>query len=212
MDRAYTLRETEFLGMPLFEVYYPQNSARLEPQSGPITSLIVHHSGSQDYTIEKLIDFHMGKLEMGAIGYHFLINPEGQLLYTRDIQWKGAHAYPNTGKVGIGFLRSFDRKEPNARERDTFKKFVERFCGALNVPLRGHNQDQVQELYQRYPFISEHPELLRDLFFPSSPQQFNRNKSSLQRLGEEPLFYEAVDRLKTCPGINFYGSELMPHA
>ncbi len=209
MGRLYTLRETEVQGLPLLEVHYPQDLNNLELCDGPFKRVVVHHAGSKDYSIDELIYLHVHKKEMAAIGYHFLIGPQGELYYTRDTRFKGAHAYPNTGKLGIGFLRSFEQQSPNRSEIATFNRFVQ-VLGLAQLPIVGHNQDQVLELVKQYGFITDYPAILRVVWQPGSASHFEQAKEQLRNLFKEQKYQDEVAKLKTCPGVHGL-AELMQH-
>ncbi len=196
---------------PILGLRYPINPAILEAAPCPYERVVVHHAGSQDYTIEGLIDLHMRKLGMGAIGYHFLIDSEGQIMYSRDLRFKGAHAYPNTGKIGIGFLRSFSTKEPNEKEMTALRTLTRKLKGDENrMPVLGHNQDQVLELVSTYESIAQYSELLDRIILPHSAVDFERAKAELHQVAETIEFrgsvelHQLITKLKTCPGIGAY--------
>ncbi|MEK6948447.1 MAG: peptidoglycan recognition family protein [Nanoarchaeota archaeon] len=121
MNNNNKLEEIEFLGLRMLKPDYSLRLDRLEENKEPYNKAIIHHSGSKDHTFEELVSLHLDRERMGAVGYHFVIDQEGNIYYTRDLKFKGAHAYPNTGKVGIGFLSSFDLKEPNKYEREALE-------------------------------------------------------------------------------------------
>lgn len=209
MEPSYTLQEAEVLGLSMSRVNYPQDLSKLEPHRGFYTRLVVHHGGSRDYTLRELIDLHMRKEGMGAIGYHFIIDPAGELLQVRDLQFKGAHAYPNSGKLGLGFLRSFDSRGPNTRERATFQQFTARLHEQSDIHILGHNQDQLLELAARYRFVTDYPEIAKRIWTPTSKDDFQRAKEDLLKLSQDLLFMDFVIKLKTCPGI--YGIKELLH-
>ncbi len=209
MNKTCAFQETEFHGWPLLKINYPQDVSRLEPHPQPYRRIVVHHAGSVDYTIEDLIGLHREKLGWGAIGYHFLIGSAGELYYARDLRFKGAHAYPNTGKIGISFLRSFEEKEPNERELATWTTFTKHLTEQLPIPVVGHNQDQFLELSKRYGLVADYPELAQRLLIPKSREDFEQAKQQLHRLHDTFEYHQLITKLKTCPGIGFY--RRMPH-
>ena len=212
MMASLSLPDLKTEDVPFLTIEYPLNVALLEPNSSPYERMVVHHAGSRDYSVEDLIDLHMRKLGMGAIGYHFLIDSEGQILYSRDLRFKGAHAYPNTGKIGIGFLRSFSITEPNERETNALRTLTEILTkgNGSRMPVVGHNQNQVLELLSEYESIAHYPELLQRILLPNSAEDFERAKTELHRVGENIEVNGAVElhqfitKLKTCPGIGAY--------
>lgn len=204
MSRDYTLKETGFEGMPIFELHYDLDYEKLELEKEPFKRIVIHHTGSKDYSISDLIEYHMDKLKMGAIGYHFVIDSQGTTFYTRDLRIKGAHAFPNSGKIGIGFLRSFDKVEPNNCEIKAFKKFAGTLADKFNIDVLGHNQDQIVELLKTYPALAEQKEILTRLWVPESLEDFDRAKQELLIKMNSNEISAAILNIKTCPGINAY--------
>ncbi len=187
------------------EVVYEQDETKLELNNTQFDKVIIHHSGNKDYTIKDLIDYHTGKLGMGAIGYHFVIDSNGVLYSTRNIKYKGAHAYPNTGKIGVGFLRSFDKNEPNPNEITTLKILMKILSEKLGTTVLGHNQDQITELIKKNPdLLEKHKDILSKLWTPISIKVFEAAKEKLFYLKDSEEYRREVQKLKTCPGINAY--------
>jgi hypothetical protein len=76
--------------------------------------LVVHHTGVPDFSsyvgaasIRGIQNFHQNGRGWNDIGYHFLIGPEGTIYQGRPEGVVGAHATPNTGKVGISLIGNF---------------------------------------------------------------------------------------------------------
>ena len=199
----YTLKETEFESIPILEVCYGMDYSKLEPNMQPFNRIVVHRPDSKDYSLDDLISLHMDKLGFGAIGYHFIIDKHGKLYYTRNLAIKGAHAYPNSGKIGISFLRSFDKEEPNCNETSALKKISDALVKRLGIYPIGHNQDQLLELIAKYPDLAEQDEFVRQLWLPSSGQNFDIAKSRLLAGSPQEKQKEML-HLKLCPGALAY--------
>jgi len=65
----YTLKETEFAGIPILEVCYNKDYSKLELNVKPFNRIVVHHPGSKDYSLGDLISLHMGKPGFGTKQY-----------------------------------------------------------------------------------------------------------------------------------------------
>ncbi len=202
MMKPHPFQETEVEGFSLVEVLYPQDFSKLELQQEPYDRIVAHHPGSRDYSIRDLIDCHVRKNGWGAIGYHFCIGEKGEIFYTRSLAFKGAHAFPNTSKVGVAFLRSFARAEPNGEEITALGRIRQLLGGTL--PIYGHNQDQLLELMKTDGIDGTSKELLQRLSFPRSERDFELAQQELYRINDTIRFQEHVARLKTCPGAGFY--------
>lgn|GEM_PF-5812602 len=145
----------------------------------------------------------MGRYGYGAIAYHFLIDPEGRIYYSRDLSYKGAHSYPNTGKMGVAFLRSFDTKEPNHKEREGLKSLTS-VLEQEGVLTLGHNEDRITVLQRLFSNISIPPEIVEALRVPRSMEEFIAARASLLRCNLSPEFLALAGPIKTCPGIYAY--------
>lgn len=202
-----SVNEADLDGITLLNLDYSPMIEKLETHEKPYKKLVIHHSGSRDCNLNELINMHMHQNGWGAIGYHFVIDSIGDIYYTRDLRFKGSHAYPNTGKIGVGFLRSFDKKEPNKAERNALellKIFLKEKYGVEEV--LGHNQDQLTELEINFPRIKQF-ELYPKLWKPASVEEFESAKNKLLGYESSREFDKLILGLKTCPGVQFYRGE-----
>lgn len=73
---------------------------------GPVSMLVVHHSASPlSTTFEDIVAWHTKPKPEGrgwdAIGYHWIILADGSYRVGRPFNFRGAHAPPNRGRLGI---------------------------------------------------------------------------------------------------------------
>lgn len=101
-------------------------------------AIVVHHSWwptTGDYsrrggaeTIAAIQTFHQRDRGWNDVGYHYLIGPEGLIFQGRPADVVGAHAVPNTGKVGICMVGNFDplpEGDPLSKEsQDSLRELV----------------------------------------------------------------------------------------
>lgn len=67
-----------------------------------INQFIVHHSGREDLNcFEAIQTYHKDENGWHDIGYHFVIELDGDLKHGRTLPRQGAHAYPNAGRIGV---------------------------------------------------------------------------------------------------------------
>ncbi len=72
-----------------------------------ITTLVIHHSaGGRDTTsLEDIRRMHTDPdrkpYPLRDVAYHYVVEGSGCLRVGRDLSEKGAHAPPNTGRIGI---------------------------------------------------------------------------------------------------------------
>lgn len=67
-----------------------------------ITEIVVHHSASDPRTTtwKTIRRWHIARFKLG-IGYHRIIEYDGTCFDGRRVQVRGAHAPPNSGRIGI---------------------------------------------------------------------------------------------------------------
>lgn len=73
---------------------------------GEVDRLVVHHSASRlTTTFEEIVHWHVDSKPEGNgwidIGYHHVILYDGSIRAGRPLDARGAHAPPNTGRIGV---------------------------------------------------------------------------------------------------------------
>ncbi|MBL4771132.1 MAG: N-acetylmuramoyl-L-alanine amidase [Planctomycetes bacterium] len=103
-------------------------------------------SGAKN-ALRKMQTFHMDSRNWGDLGYHFLIDPQGQVYEGRSMHWQGAHAgrggnrNNNVGNIGICLIGNFDVDRPSAASLRSLKKLVLNLRSQHRIPaasIRGH--------------------------------------------------------------------------
>lgn len=115
---------------------------------GNITAITIHHTAtSNDYVdavevIKSIQKYHMDERGWCDIGYHFLVDRDGNIYEGRPLSALGAHvAGHNQGNVGIAVLGDFNEREPNAKEIDALVTLVSWLVEEYRIPLgnvKGH--------------------------------------------------------------------------
>ena len=78
-----------------------------------INKIVIHHSQSRK-TFDEIKKLHVNKYKWNDIGYHFVIDKDGNVLNGRDINKIGAHVYGyNEDSLGICLIGNFDVEFPN---------------------------------------------------------------------------------------------------
>jgi hypothetical protein len=100
---------------------YPQDAAFC-PQIQRVT---VHHTHSE-YTARSLQQRHQTQADPKAdIGYHFLIDSEGQIYEGRPLGIIGSHSEKdNRGNIGIALSGDFQEQPPTRAQTETLRKLV----------------------------------------------------------------------------------------
>jgi hypothetical protein len=120
----------------------PYNSHRPE-------AIVVHHSWlpTQEHyartggaeSVEGIQRFHMFDPTRGwnDVGYHYLIGPDGLVFAGRPPGVVGAHAVPNTGKVGICMIGNHDPDgaAPTAEAWRALEKLVASLADRFDIPM-----------------------------------------------------------------------------
>ncbi len=199
--------------LPIKIINYKLKKKNLETSKGNYNTIVVHHTGNIPHlTLNKLYNIHVIKRKFDAIGYHFIINENGQIYYSRPLKFKGAHAYPNTQKIGIAFAFNLNWEKMTDRAYDSYKKLVKVLRRRFNIPKQniiGHVQQQIRNLtYQldKYKLPSRLTEK-RMLQIKSLDELKRIRKAEYKRLKELKASKKVlpfVRNLKACPGLNFY--------
>lgn len=115
-----------------------------------VKRITIHHTGEyagtanlSDREIIRRIDrYHREGRKWAAIGYHYLIAPDGRVYEGRPERIQGAHTSNNNShNLGISMMGDFHRKTPNARHLSVLKKFLDDTRRRLRVPrnrIYGH--------------------------------------------------------------------------
>ncbi len=194
-------------------VEHKRNDKKLDLAIG-YDSIIVHHTGNiPNRTIEDIYNVHVKKRKFATIGYHFVITRDGKIYYTRPLYFKGAHAKPNTNKIGIAFASNFNWEKVSSSAVHSYFELVKVLRHMYNIPrnnIIGHVQHQVRCLNQSLTSLKVKPWLTEDKIFKiNSLKDFVQLKRyeyyRLKTLNLPQKIIKQAYYLKSCPGINFYG-------
>jgi hypothetical protein len=116
---------------------------RLNAITVPYNRITIHHSakesdgGDELHTtgdvaavIKKIQTFHVRERGWGDIGYHFLIDANGNVWQGRALDWQGAHAGGdgNIGNVGICLLGDYRSSPPSRDALVALERLVDGLC------------------------------------------------------------------------------------
>lgn len=109
----------------------------------PYDRITIHHSAKESDggselssardvadKIKKIQTFHMRERGWGDIGYHFLIDANGQVWQGRALDWQGAHAGGdgNIGNIGICVLGDYSSSSPSRESLSALEELVDALC------------------------------------------------------------------------------------
>lgn len=114
--------------------------SNLTPAGTPYSRITIHHSakdsdGGSELTtngdvaevIKKIQTFHVRERGWGDIGYHFLIDANGNVWQGRSLDWQGAHASGanNVGNIGICLLGDYSTSAPEPEALAALERLVD---------------------------------------------------------------------------------------
>lgn len=125
----------------------PPITSRMERML-PVRRITVHHSalpttgGSQQQVAREIEQIRMAHLNrkgepFGDIGYHYVVDPQGNIWEGRSLQFQGAHvAKQNEGNLGIMCMGNFEVQRPTPAQVASLNRFVVQQMRRYNVPAR----------------------------------------------------------------------------
>ena len=103
--------------------------------------IILHHSAvsrnKNDKQYDAISNYHSNTLGWGEIGYHYLIEPDGDIRKGRDINKSGAHTSQNLmnyRSVGVCLTGNFDIEEPTKEQKEALIKLFTRLQAEYGIP------------------------------------------------------------------------------
>jgi N-acetylmuramoyl-L-alanine amidase len=107
--------------------------------------IVIHHSGNSD-SIEKIKNVHINVNAWEDIGYHYLIDSEGNVINGRSEEFWGAHVLNhNHNSIGICLIGNFDIDFPSEKQIETLLRLLSEKIEELNIfpeNVLGHREFQ----------------------------------------------------------------------
>lgn len=135
-----------------------------------INTLTVHHTATSNnyvnaiHEIRSIQRFHMYGRGWCDIGYHFIIDRDGNIYACRPLWAVGAHVKGhNYGNIGISLLGNYDEVDLNKKQLDALIKLVTWLCWKYNISMeniKGHRDYAAtrcpgEYLYEKLPLVRE---------------------------------------------------------
>lgn len=121
--------------------------SRMDPMK-PVRRITIHHTAIPSLTIRNRTDaaqmiesVRKGHITrsgepFGDIGYHYVVDPLGNVWEGRSLKWQGAHvAKQNENNLGIVCLGNFESERPTAAQVASLNRFVVAQMRRFNVAL-----------------------------------------------------------------------------
>lgn len=125
-----------------------------------INKIILHHSAATGQTAEDYARYHVQSNGWPGIGYHFVIEKNGDIIQGNSLETVSYHAAgKNTESIGISLSGNFMNEQPTAAQIKSLKQLVAHLRAQLNknLPVSGH-RDHGQTSCpgtNLYPIISQ---------------------------------------------------------
>ena len=98
-----------------------------------ISTIVIHHSGNTD-TVEDIRNLHVNINKWDDIGYHFMIDRDGNLFIGREIDKIGAHVYGfNESSIGVCLLGNFDFEKIEEKQLDMLRWLLNNLMNEFNL-------------------------------------------------------------------------------
>lgn len=108
------------------------------------THIAIHHSATVTGSAEAYARWHVNKNDWPGIGYHFVIEQNGDVIWCNDVDTVSYHVGDSNGfAVGICLTGDFTQMEPTAEQWESLKKLVNDLKKYLNIPytnIWGHQE------------------------------------------------------------------------
>lgn len=118
---------------------------QINPMNG-VRRITVHHDGMQPVQlatpsqiarrIELIRNSHVNGRNWADIGYHYVIDPRGEVWEARPLRFQGAHvADQNEHNIGVLVLGNFDKQHVTREATQTLDGFVASLMRKHGVPI-----------------------------------------------------------------------------
>lgn len=92
-----------------------------------VNSIIIHHSQRDLDSLERIRDLHVNKYNWEDVGYHWLIDKQGEILKGRDEKFQGAHVFGhNKHSIAICLIGNLDQNPPTKEQIQTLIKILKK--------------------------------------------------------------------------------------
>ena len=109
-----------------------------------ITTLIVHHSLTKSGTAKAFSNYHVETNGWPGIGYHFVIEKDGDIVWCNSLETKSYHVGNSNGFcVGICLVGDFRSEEPTEEQMKSLFKLSKALMEDLDITsefVKGHSE------------------------------------------------------------------------
>jgi hypothetical protein len=112
----------------------------------PPTRITIHHDGMDPVSLRSRSDVahrldqirrsHLTR-NFGDIGYHYIIDPNGNVWEGRPMSWQGAHVgRQNEHNIGVMCMGNFEVERPTSAQLDALDRHVAALMRTYRIPVR----------------------------------------------------------------------------
>ncbi len=105
--------------------------------------IVVHNSGNHN-SFEKIKNLHVNVNGWEDIGYHWLINKDGNLIKGRSEKFIGAHVFGhNKNSIAVCLIGNLEKSPPTKKQIETLIKFLKQKIKKHNLSVEnilGHKE------------------------------------------------------------------------
>lgn len=108
-----------------------------------IDKIIIHHSATTSGSPASYARYHVEENKWPGIGYHFVIQPDGQIFQTNKLSTISYHTSgQNTRSIGIVLTGDFDKQQPKAAQVESLVSLIRGLETELGrkFKIEGHNK------------------------------------------------------------------------
>jgi len=136
-----------------------------------INAITIHHTATSNVysdakrVVRAIQNFHMFTRKWCDIGYHFLIDKDGNIYEGRPLWAVGAHVKGhNTGNIGVSVIGNYEYTDINEKQLNALINLLTWLCYKYNIPIeniKGHGDYNPatkcpgKYLYKHLPEIRE---------------------------------------------------------
>jgi len=113
---------------------------KIELKRGGIRYIVVHHSATdrENTSVEAIRRYHVNNRGFWDIGYHWIVDKDGNLVKGRSEEFIGAHCAGgspanNFNSIGICVVGNFEREVPTEKQLKTLFEFLEKKLRELKL-------------------------------------------------------------------------------
>lgn len=188
-----------------------------------ITTIIIHHSLTKIGTAKAFSNYHVQTNKWPGIGYHFVIEKDGDIIWCNDLTAKSYHV-GNSNKfcLGICLVGDFRTQEPTAAQLESTYNLTYFLMDELNIKaefVKGHSEmpgydwkpcpvismDDLRKKIQEFKQLGILPDKIENpgvSDIPDNSTYIVKRGDTLWQIAEERSNSTVKELLLMNPGIN----------